>query len=808
MNAIYNYPFTAIRDSTNTVFSGTVGGTVTALNNLFGVAETDVSQLKADFDDLNGRALDNTSLITDLLQVEKFTTTKSDYLLVAGGTTNGEVKTKAPGTFITENSIVVNSSNPNFLTVSANTYYLGPASNGIVYEGTIDNNFETTINAINPTTDRTINFPDASGTVALVGTNGDASFDSITFDLTPTSTDSDGRLLYDVDLETLVFTTAHGNKLSLGSTYLPVINKTGTTIPLGSAVKATGVEGQRFTIALFDADVDNELYFIGLTEKAIATESEGVVVSVGYVKGIDTSTYTAGTILYASGTPGGLTTTIPTKPAAQIVACMVTTQSANGSVFVRNTIYHDLVESRDVDIPSPTAGVMIQRNAANTLWVKSPFSFPTADGTANQVLKTNGSGTLSWSTPATLDNTNVTLIDDREIDLNNFSLTIYNGASVVAGFGLNVQTIYGDVRLNTNNGTPGKISFYESTTGGSTNYVSLSAPASLSANTNYILPAADGSSGQVLSTNGSGTLSWATASGGGGTPAGNTGEIQFNNGGSFGASSGFFWDNTNGRLGVGLNTGLTNEITASVASVDGIASFNTAASSATAGSNITVYSNDNAALISGDRLGGFNFGGSTGVGTIGTGASIQAFSAGTYAPASIPSVMTFSTVPGAASTLAERMRIFNDGNIAIGDTSTLAKLSIRGTGSTSGSSSLIIRNSGAATLFQVRDDGKCVIGTGGVDGAIMLNIRGATSTSSGSTLRLWNSNSITTFQVRDDGAFTFFGGALGLAQTGYTTFSNLATLRTGDADTLTLGQLSDIVGTLILDLKIKGIIAS
>jgi hypothetical protein len=154
------------------------------------------------------------------------------------------------------------------------------------------------------------------------------------------------------------------------------------------------------------------------------------------------------------------------------------------------------------------------------------------------------------------------------------------------------------------------------------------------------------------------------------------------------------------------------------------------------------------------------------------------------------------------------MRIFNDGNIAIGDTSTLAKLSIRGTGSTSGSSSLIIRNSGAATLFQVRDDGKCVIGTGGVDGAIMLNIRGATSTSSGSTLRLWNSNSITTFQVRDDGAFTFFGGSLGLAQTGYTTFSNLATLRTGDADTLTLGQLSDIVGTLILDLKIKGIIAS
>jgi hypothetical protein len=300
----------------------------------------------------------------------------------------------------------------------------------------------------------------------------------------------------------------------------------------------------------------------------------------------------------------------------------------------------------------------------------------------------------------------------------------------------------------------------------------------------------------------------AASGGGGGTPAGNSGEIQFNSSGSFGASSGLFWDITNGRLGVGLNTGLTNEITASVADVNGIASFNTAASSATAGSNITVYSNDNAALVSGDRLGAFNFGGSTGVGTIGVGASIQGFSAGTFAPASIPSVMTFSTVPGAANTLAERMRIFNDGNIAIGETSSLAKLSIRGSGSTSGSSSLIIRNAGAGTLFQVRDDGKCVIGTGGVDGAIMLNIRGTTATSAESALRLWNSNSVTTFQVRNDGAYTFFGGALGLAQTGYTTFSNLTTLRTGDADTLTLGQLCDIVGTLILDLKIKGIIAS
>ncbi len=41
------------------------------------------------------------------------------------------------------------------------------------------------------------------------------------------------------------------------------------------------------------------------------------------------------------------------------------------------------------------------------------------------------------------------------------------------------------------------------------------------------------------------------------TAAGNTGQIQFNNGGAFAATSSLFWDNTNGRLGVGTSTPAT-----------------------------------------------------------------------------------------------------------------------------------------------------------------------------------------------------------------------------------------------------------
>ena len=53
---------------------------------------------------------------------------------------------------------------------------------------------------------------------------------------------------------------------------------------------------------------------------------------------------------------------------------------------------------------------------------------------------------------------------------------------------------------------------FRETTANGTNYVGLKAPASLSADLTYTLPSADGTSGQFLSTNGSGVLSFATAS--------------------------------------------------------------------------------------------------------------------------------------------------------------------------------------------------------------------------------------------------------------------------------------------------------
>jgi hypothetical protein len=83
------------------------------------------------------------------------------------------------------------------------------------------------------------------------------------------------------------------------------------------------------------------------------------------------------------------------------------------------------------------------------------------------------------------------------------------------------------------NSTAGSnIKLYEDTDNG-TNYVSFKAPDTIAANVTWTLPAADGTSAQVLSTNGSGTLSWATASGGSSQWTTTGSDIYYNTGNVF-----------------------------------------------------------------------------------------------------------------------------------------------------------------------------------------------------------------------------------------------------------------------------------
>jgi hypothetical protein len=156
------------------------------------------------------------------------------------------------------------------------------------------------------------------------------------------------------------------------------------------------------------------------------------------------------------------------------------------------------------------------------------YVFPGADGTSGQVLQTNGSGTLSWAAAAAgfITGSGTT-----------GKITKFNGAAAVtdsimteASTQINVA---GTVRLANNSPLYGRnqannadieiarvqtdnavaigattATVYIAPTGG------VSVGSLTVANGSFTLPSADGSSGQVMQTNGSGTVTWATPAAG------------------------------------------------------------------------------------------------------------------------------------------------------------------------------------------------------------------------------------------------------------------------------------------------------
>ena len=78
------------------------------------------------------------------------------------------------------------------------------------------------------------------------------------------------------------------------------------------------------------------------------------------------------------------------------------------------------------------------------------------------------------------------------------------------------KTFTTPVTVNGTSSSAGEVRLREDTDNG-TNYISLKAPATLSGDKTFILPNADGTTGQFLKTDGSGNLSFATPSSGGAT---------------------------------------------------------------------------------------------------------------------------------------------------------------------------------------------------------------------------------------------------------------------------------------------------
>jgi hypothetical protein len=242
---------------------------------------------------------------------------------------------------------------------------------------------------------------------------------AISFDTTPaTLPTTAGSMFWDSGNQTPSVILNANTELQLGQESIALVyNGTGSTIPKGSVVAVSGAQGQRPSVVLADADSEAlSAPTLGITSEAIANGAEGFVTTFGFIRGLNTSAFTAGVPIYLSQTAGAFTATRPTAPAHTVIlGWVISINASSGEIFVNINNGWELDELHNVLITSPASGNTLIYDAVAGVWKNANIT----GGTGLSV--TNGAGTIA------LANTGVT--------------------SAVAGTGISVSGATGAVTI-------------------------------------------------------------------------------------------------------------------------------------------------------------------------------------------------------------------------------------------------------------------------------------------------------------------------------------------------------------------------
>jgi hypothetical protein len=423
--------------------------------------------------------------------------------------------------------------------LDASKNILAPA--GIVFEGTEDAH-ETTLVVTDPTADRTITFPNATGTVAL------------TTDLSSYATLANPTFTGTVNAADL---TLSGNLTVNGTT--TTVNSTTVNIQNAFVFEGTTADAFETTLTVTDPTVDRTITLPDATGTVQLRVENVDDTEIGYLNGVTSAIQTQ--------LDGKVDESLFDAKGDLLVASADNTPAklgvgTNGYILTANSSATNGIEwaAAPISLPSQTgnSGKYLTTDGTTASWgTVSSYSAPTLGSTSigsgstvtnidgltinsttipsSATLLTSG-GALGTPSSGTLTNatglpiSGITSSTSAALGLGSIELghatdtTISRvSAGVVAIEGVNVVTTSSTDTLTnkTLSSAVATTAFTLNATAelrladtDSTHYVGFKSPGTVTTNRIWTLPSADGTSGQTLSTNGSGTLSWSTPAAG------------------------------------------------------------------------------------------------------------------------------------------------------------------------------------------------------------------------------------------------------------------------------------------------------
>lgn len=170
-----------------------------------------------------------------------------------------------------------------------------------------------------------------------------------------------GAVYWNPDRQTLQL-KMNGTNYDYGmGLFFYIKNQSGVTIDKGDVVGFAGTLGMSgiiLGVKYVNDSVTPSYTLMGVAKEDILDGGEGKVVFFGEVRGIDTSAFTGGTILYSDNLNAGkLTNTIPFPNTNKgEIAAVINQSSTVGTIFVRALINKKLDELNNVNITTPSNG--------------------------------------------------------------------------------------------------------------------------------------------------------------------------------------------------------------------------------------------------------------------------------------------------------------------------------------------------------------------------------------------------------------------------------------------------------------------